>query len=317
MSNQEFHKYLEQINREVSSLTKGDHLVAALAKNGDYIELLGWSEVGNITAIRAVVGDAPQSLTQEATPTNFYSYLHQVIQPQISKGEISDGSKLGDYDDRKLRWSGAGVTGYWVCENQVLSLEIGPTTYPRYSQDLHRSKTDALKLILRGLQNYGDPYAYFSKAIGVTVIPISQSGYIYIGGRSRNVDSPGLLNFVAGLASFQENLEKVNFYADIQQELQEEIGIYLDLNPANTQFVGIAGNPFTSETDLVFVTQTHVPETHFETFPLVEHSQLIGLSNKAEVNKLLQEGLLPGENGKKAIAYGSRMGLEYLLSHHF
>lgn len=317
MSNDEFHKYLEQINREVSSLPKGDRLVAALAKNEDYIELLSCNEVGNITAIRALVGDAPQSLTQEATPTNFYSYLHQVIQPQISKGEISDGSKPGDYDDRKLRWSGAGVTGHWVCENQVLSLEIGLTTYPRYSQDLHRNKTDALKLILRGLKDYRDPYAYFSKAIGVTVIPISQSGYIYIGERSRNVDSPGLLNFVAGLANFQENLEKVNFYADIQQELQEEIGIYLDLNPENTQFIGIAGNPFTSETDLVFVTQTHVPETHFETFPLVEHSRLVRLSNKTEVNRLLQFGLLPRENAKKAIAYGSIMGLEYLVSHHF
>ncbi|MFM7439180.1 MAG: hypothetical protein ACKO2V_11350, partial [Snowella sp.] len=157
---------------------------ASLQQNQDYIALLEHQEVGQIKAIYASYGQAPQNLQGEPISTLFQDYLRQVINSQIERGEITDGRNLGDYDDRKLRWSGAGVTGNWFYENQVLTLEIGPTTYPRYAQDLYRSKIDALKLMLRGLQNYQDPYAYFAKAIAVTIVPISVEGYVYIGERS-------------------------------------------------------------------------------------------------------------------------------------
>ena len=279
--------------------------------------LLDHQEVGEINAICACYGEAPQNWQGEPISTRFQDYLQQVIQPQIELGEITDGCNPGDYDDRKLRWSGTGVTGHWFLENQVLFLETGPTTYPRYAQDLHRSKTDALKLMLKGLQNYQDPYAYFAKAIGVTVVPISQEGYVYIGERSGNVDNPGLLNFVAGLATFKEDLEQVNFYADAQQELAEEVGIHSTLNSENTKLIGIAGNPFTSETDLVFVTQTEQPDSYFKTVALSEHLRLVPLRNQGEVNQLLNYGLLPNDSQKHAIAYGSRMALEYLANYHF
>jgi hypothetical protein len=131
------------------------------------------------------------------------------------------------------------------------------------------------------------------------------------------VDNPGLLNFVAGLATFQENLDKVNFYADAQQELAEEVGIHLTLNPENTQLIGIAGNPFSSETDLVFITQTEQPDSYFKTVALSEHLRLVPLRNQSEVNQLLYHNLLPNDSQKKAVAYGSRMALEYLTNYHF
>ena len=317
MQSDEFNQVLEQVCQRIFSLPKGDRLIESLRQNQDYISLLDHQEVGEVRAIYASYGKAPQNLQGEAISTHFDDYLQQVINPQIERGEITDGSKTGDYDDRKLRWSGAGVRGNWLIKNQVLTLEIGPTTYPRYSQDLHRSKIDALKLMLKGLENYQDPYAYFAKAIAVTVVPISLEGYVYIGERSVNVDNPGLLNFVAGLATFQENLEKVNFYLDAQQELAEEIGINLNLNAENTKFIGIAGNPFTSETDLVFITQTQQPDSYFKTAALTEHLRLVPLCNQREVNKLLNDGLLPKESQKKAIAYGSRMALKYLANYHF
>ena len=292
-------------------------MIESLRQNQDYISLLDHQEVGEIRAIYASYGKAPQNLQGEAISTHFDDYLQEVINPQIERGDITDGRNLGDYDDRKLRWSGAGITGNWFYENQVLTLEIGPTTYPRYSQDLHRSKIDALKLMLKGLENYQDPYAYFAKAIAVTVVPISLEGYVYIGERSVSVDNPGLLNFVAGLTTFQENLEKINFYLDAQQELAEEIGINLNLNAENTKFIGIAGNPFTSETDLVFITQTEQPNSYFKNAILSEHLRLVPLCNQREVNQLLNDGLLPKESQKKAIAYGSRMALEYLANYHF
>lgn len=317
MQNYEFNTILEQICQRVLSLPKGDRLIESLRQNKDYIVLLEHQEFGAIKAICASYGEAPQNWQGEPISTRFQDYIQQVIQPQIERGEITDGRNPGDYDDRKLRWSGAGVTGHWFLENQVLFLETGPTTYPRYAQDLHRSKTDALKLMLKGLENYQDPYAYFAKAIAVTVVPISQEGYVYIGERSGNVDNPGLLNFVAGLATFREDLAKVNFYADAQQELAEEVGIHSTLNPENTKLIGIAGNPFTSETDLVFVTQTGQPDSYFQTVALSEHLRLVPLHNQDEVNQLLDHGLLPKESQKKAVAYGSRMALEYLANYHF
>jgi hypothetical protein len=317
MHSDEFHQVLEQVRQRILSLPKGDRLIGSLQQNQDYIALLEHQEVGEIKAICAIYGEAPQNLQGEAISTLFRDYLQQVINPQIERREITDGSKIGDYDDRKLRWSGAGITGNWLIKNQVLTLEIGPTTYPRYAQDLQRSKIDSLKLMLKGLENYQDPYAYFAKAIAVTVVPISLEGYVYIGERSGNVDNPGLLNFVAGLATFQKNLEKVDFYLDAQQELAEEIGINLNLNSENTKFIGIAGNPFTSETDLVFITQTEQPDSYFKTVALTEHLRLVALRNQRGVTQLLNDGLLPKEFQKKAIAYGSIMALKYLAHYHF
>jgi len=317
MQSDEFYQVLEQVSQRISSLPKSDRLIESLRQNQDYIALLEYQEVGKIKTICAIYGEAPQNLQGEAISTLFQDYLQQVINPQIERGEITDGRNLGDYDERKLRWSGAGITGNWLIKNQVLTLEIGPTTYPRYSQDLQRSKIDALKLMLKGLENYQDPYAYFAKVIAVTVVPISLEGYVYIGERSGNVDNPGLLNFVAGLATFKNDLDQVNFYADAQQELAEEIGINLNLNAENTKFIGIAGNPFTSETDLVFITQTKQPNSYFKNAILSEHLRLVTLRNQREVNQLLNDGLLPKESQKKAIAYGSRMALEYLTKYHF
>lgn len=314
MKNDDFEQILAEVAQRVISLPKGDRLLAALRQNQDYIALVDHQEIGKIEAIRADYGTAPQHLDGKAIATNFHDYLNQVIKPRIAKGEITDGSRPGDYDDRKARWSGAGITGNWRGENQVLCLEIGPTVYPDYLLDLRRDKTTALRLMLRGLVNYSDPYAYFSKAIGITVVPISQQGSVYIGERLPGVDNPGLLNFVAGLATFHERLENINFYVDIQQELKEEIGIDLEINAKNTQFIGIAGNPWSSENDLVFLTVTPYPDQHFETFSLIEHTRLVPLRTQNEVKRLLDFGLLPHDDQHQAIAYGSRMALEYLMN---
>jgi 8-oxo-dGTP pyrophosphatase MutT (NUDIX family) len=317
MKNDGFDRVLEEVARRLVSLPKGDCLLEVLRQNQDYIALLNTEEIGEIEAIRADYGTAGQDLGGKAIATNFHDYLNQVINPLIVRGEITDGSQPGDYDDRKARWSGAGVTGNWHMQNRILFLEIGPTIYPYYALDLRRDKTESLQLMLKGLVDYCDPYAYFSKAIGITVVPISQEGSVYIGERSAQIDNPGLLNFVAGLATFHEELEKMNFYMDIQQELKEEIGIDLAVNVENTRFIGIAGNPWSSENDLVFVIVTPYPDSHFKTFPLIEHTRFVPLRNKNEVKRLLDRGLLPNDDQPRAIAYGSKMALEYLVNHHF
>lgn len=314
MSNFKFTQCLEKLIAKLTTLPDGEVLAKALATEKDYIKLLQHQDIKGITEICTIAGQSAQNIVGEPVNTNFHEYVDNIIRPQIASGEISDG-KQSKYDDRKVRWSGAGVRGNWFRRNEVLYLEVAPTTYPRYRQDIERSKINSLELMLKGLEKYNDPFVYFSRTMGVTVIPISRQGSIYIGERSSNVDCPGLLNFVAGLARFNEIPANINFYADAQQELAEEVGIYMELNSSNTQFVGIAGNPFTSENDLVFIVETSVDEDHFESRKLSEHLRLVGLKDKSDAEKLLNEGFLPGENTKKAIAYGSRIGLEYLVKY--
>lgn len=314
MSTFEFTQCREKLVAQLPSFPGGEVLAEALATEKDFITLLQHQEVKGITDIRTIEGQAPQNFVGEPVNTNFHEYLNNVIRWQIASGEISDG-KQSKYDDRKVRWSGAGVRGNWFRSNEVLYLEVAPTTYQRYRQDIERTQLESLELMLKGLEKYNDPFVYFARTMAVTVIPISKQGSIYIGERSPNVDCPGLLNFVAGLATFDEIQTNINFYADAQRELEEEVDICMELNNSNTQFIGIAGNPFTSENDLVFLVQTSVDEDHFASPTLSEHSRLVRLNNKSDVEKLLAEGLLPGESTKKAIAYASRIGLEYLVKY--
>ena len=114
MQSDEFHQVLEQVYQRILSMPKSDRLIESLRQNQDYIALLEYQEVGRIKAICAIYGEAPQNLQGEPISTLFDDYLQQVINPQIERGDITDGRNLGDYDERKLRWSGAGITGNWV-----------------------------------------------------------------------------------------------------------------------------------------------------------------------------------------------------------
>jgi hypothetical protein len=317
MTDFEFEQNLEQVVSELTKIANSEELINALVAKQDFIYWVKSDQLENIKEIKVIEGNAPQNIDGIPIETNFHTYLDLVINPLISSGKITDGTKLGDYDDRKVRWSGGILTGNWFKHNHIFNLEVGPTTYQRYSQDLHRSKTDSLKLILRGLQVHQDPYIYFSRAIGVTVIPITKNGNVYMGERSANVDSAGLLNFVAGLATFDEDINKINFYVDAQRELYEEMEISLKLDDSNTRFIGISGNPFTSETDLVFVVNTDVPDVHFQGKKWSEHQRLVCLKSKSEAENLLYQGFLPGEKTQSRIAYASRFGLKYLVNNHF
>ncbi len=312
-----YRQYLDAVVAELAKIAQGEKLAEALIGDRDFIHWVSSEEVEGIIDIRVKAGHGPQNIEGNPIDTGFQAYLERVIQPQILSGAIADGTHPGDYDDRKIRWSGAGVTGGWWRDGNILTLEIGPTAYPRYRQDCCRPKIEALQLMLKGLQLYNDPFAYFARTLAVTVIPITAEGSVYIGERSSHIDSPGLLNFVAGLATFNHRIDRINFYQDCQQELQEEVSIFLDIKPSNTKLIGIAGNPFTSETDLVFVVQTQVNQGHFTANNWTEHLRLVRIANKTEAEKLLSQGTLPGETDKKNISYGSRLGLAYLVKNHF
>lgn len=310
-------EYLNKLVSELSAFPQGEKFANALINNHNYIDWVTPQQLENVTQIRLKKGHGVQNAEGEIVDTNFDNYLEKVINPQIKSGVINDGSNPNQYDDRKLRWSGGKITGFWQQEGDSLILEVGPTTYQDYHQDSSRSKLEAIKLMLKGLQNYQDPFVYFTRILAVTVIPITLQGTVYIGERVGNIDRPGLLNFVAGLATFDSQIDNINFYEDAQRELAEEAEINLSLNSNNTKLIGIAGDPFTSETDLVFCANTGIDENHFQSKNWSEHLSFIPLKNKAEAENLYYEGILPNQKEKKEIIYASKFALKYLIDHHF
>ena len=307
----------EQVVADICDLPLGKALSEALIAGRDFVHLIHPDEVAGITRIQVREGHGPQNFNDEPVDTQFHTYLEAAINPQIRSGLLADGTKPGSYDDRKVRWSGAGVAGFWSRTQDTFTLEVGPTSYPHCRLDLTRSPLAALKLMMRGLTNYHDPYAYFARGIGVAVVPLTTDGNVYIGKRLNASDYTGVLNFVAGWATFSPTVQDINFYQDAQRELGEEVNVAMTLNDTNTRFVGISGNPITGEVDLVFVVQTEMCDRHFQSGEWEEHSCLVPIRSKAEALALLEHGLLPGEQEAYRLMFSSRLGLEYLVQYHW
>ncbi len=314
----EYLEYQEQVLTVLTDLPQGQDLAAALIENRDFLHLVSADEVAGVKEIQVLKGHGPQSLDDDGIDTYFDPYLETVINPQIRSGKLTDGTSPGDHDDHKIRWSGVGVAGFWSRRQDILTLEVGPTSYPRYRLDLARSPLESLKMIDLGLKKYQNPYAYFARGIGVAVIPLTTDGNVYLGERSPEVDCTGVLNFVAGWATFSSNLEEINFLKDAQRELWEEVDIAMNLDSNNTKFIGISGHPLTGEVDLVFVVQTEMSDHHFQSgSSWSEHTRLVPISSKSEAETLLGQGLLPREKEPRTLMYSSRLGLEYLVKHHW
>ena len=313
--------YHQKVITALTDLPQGNFLSEAIASGRDFLHLVNPNQVSGVTKIQVREGHGSQNLNNEPLNTQFQAYLETVINPQIQSGLLSDHTESGSYDDRKVRWSGAGVAGFWECSQDTFILEVGPTSYPQCRLDITRSSLDSLKLMLRGLTNYQDPYAYFARGIGVSVIPLTTDGNVYIGSRLNASDYTGVLNFVGGWATFSAISQNINFYQDAQQELWEEMKIAMTLNETNTRFVGISGHPITGEVDLVFVVQTEIGDRHFESGHQSghweEHSSLVRISNKTEAENLLEHGLLPEEKEPCNLMFSSRLGLEYLAKYHW
>ena len=313
--------YRQKVITALTDLPQGNLLSEAIASGRDFLHLVNPDQVSGVTKIQVREGHSSQNLNDEPLNTQFQAYLETVIKPQIQSGLLSDRTESGSYDDRKVRWSGAGVAGFWERSQDTFILEVSPTSYPQCRLDITRSSLESLKLMLRGLTNYQDPYAYFARGIGVAVIPLTMDGNVYIGRRLNASDYTGVLNFVGGWATFSAISQNINFYQDAQQELWEEMKIAMTLNETNTRFVGISGHPITGEVDLVFVVQTEISDRHFESGHQSghweEHSSLVRISNKTEAENLLEHGLLPEEKEPCNLMFSSRLGLEYLAKYHW
>lgn len=301
----------------LSSYSHLKPLQTALEEDQPCVQWLTSSEISDIKTIIVEEGYGAYQVDEESIDRRFYPYLSNVIQPRIQSGHISDGSIPGTFDDRKLRWSNTHGAQMVDRASQSLRLAVGPTWYQQCQEDIHRDPEAALQLMLHGVRTYADPYAFFSRGLGVVVIPLTQQGHAFIGKRKATNDYTNFLCFVSGWASFSAMLSGVDIYRDLERELQEEIHLPLPLSNERTRCVGLAGHPLTGEADLVFVTQTDLNEDHFEHETWPEHETWYAIRNRDEAQQLINHGRINNEDEHFRVMFSSHMGLDYLCNNHW
>lgn len=297
--------------KQLNINSKYQALYFAIKNNHDYFPVLSLGQESRLLSNALFViqkGQGRQSVVK-SVDTSFDNYLHQIVEPEVEAYKSRFPNH--PFDDRKFRlhhW-------YWNEANRLV-LELGPTMYQEFREDIGRTKDEALALMQNGLQQADDPYFYFSKNVGITIVVASNEQTVFLGERGGNVDYAGVLGFVGGNATFHKDLSTVDFRTDIEMELAEEVGLKVS-SEANFLFIGIAGSTFTSEMDLMFFYQSDLPNTFFENCKLTEHQRLVGISNKEQALELLQNGCLENDNSPKKLMYPTRFGLEYLVKYYW
>lgn len=294
---------------------KYQNLSDAISINADYYAALPFEAVVSAAKplnIRLTKGLGKQSEKCDLN-LDFAIYLRDIIEPIVTNFKQKHPNH--PFDDRKFRLHD------FFFKNEpfssTLTLLLAPTSYQQFEEDSTRSKHAALDLMISGMKAAQDPYYYFAKILGLTIIVISQEGYVFLGERIEGVAYPNTLSFVGGTATFQEDLTNVNFFTDIKVELEEEIEYSVAHEKTDFQFIGIAGNPFTSELDLVFVLQSEKDKSFFENGTLTEHKRMICIQNKKQAISLLTTGRFDNETNTKTLLYPTRFGLNYLVQYHW
>ncbi len=243
-------------------------------------------------------------------------YLEHIINPMIRRGELNDGTKT-PFDDRKLRYDGS-----WLAEKidflqgqntKNLNIYFGITHYKAFLADVNRSDEDNLKLQERGMQEFGDRYAFFSRAPGIAVLPINQDGTIFIGERA-NAEYGGFLNAVAGHLTYKNDVKQIDIPAEALRELKEEFGIQHD-EVSNLRFVGLYSHPINGDLDFTFLADVAKPEQYFasgewkKSVKEREHKDLVRLATMDEIQELLDTGKVPGSDRTLPVMYSTRGAL--------
>jgi hypothetical protein len=232
-------------------------------------------------------------------------YIENVLNLMVERGEIGNGIKT-KFDDRKLRLDFTSIT------RQNIFLGFGATHYLAYKRDLSRdpSQNDALQQ--RGLEEFDDRYAFFSRAPGIAGLVISSEGSVFIGERESGTDDPGVLNAVAGHLTYKDTVEQVNLEEELRKEAKEEMGIMSE-EIDRTVFVGGYLHPNRGDMDFAYLIFTKLPDNYFASGEWIdrvaerEHKHLVRLAGYSEVQRLLNDGIAGDK--KARIMYSTRGAL--------
>jgi hypothetical protein len=281
----------------------------------DFVYLRTIEECRAVNRIVFEKGNAPAQFNMPRSQREFDEYYHSIILPGIKEGTIGDGVHT-KFDDRKLRYDGSRIEG------DALIIRVGPTWWKPIEEDLYREMDDCIALQRVGKERYDDPYAYFTRALGVAVMPITQDGAAFIGVRGNHVEIAGKLNFVAGFMKFYENMLDINAEEQVLSELEKEFGVSIDDVLGNLKLLGIAAQPYTSDMDIAFLAQIAKTSDYFTSGEWMkhvddrEHKELIAITNLDQISLLLSEGRVEGDPRTFQIMYSTRLELEALALYH-
>ena len=247
-------------------------------------------------------------------PRNREWYLANVIAPMVELEEIDNGTKT-KFDDRKLRYDGSilSLAATSLSNMNHLSPSFGVTHYKAFLADVNRSDEENRKLQERGIQEFGERWAYFARAPGVAVLPINQDGTIFIGERA-NKKYSGFLNAVAGHLTYKDELSQVDMRSEAYRELKEEFGVQQE-EVSNLRFVGLYSHQAKGDLDFTFLADVAKPEEYFasgewkSSVKERKHKDLVRLATMDEIQELLYTGKVPGSDRTLQVMYSTRGAL--------
>ncbi len=237
---------------------------------------------------------------------------------QLSLGKISEQQELLTEKmvlrDLKYRYSGHSI------RDNMVKVQVGVTCWQEYQQDYNRLQEQGLALQELGRQQYDDSGFYFSQGLGVAMVTCTRERDIVLGVRQGS-SYTGKIHGAAGWMNFYPEICNIDPVQDVHRELQEELGISVQ-EILGVSLLGIVGFPHTREGDLVYVVRTTKEKEYFTSNAWMnavdakEHQQLVMLSNLREVELLLTEGKILGNDEKSyEVLPPTFYGLEQIIKY--
>lgn len=235
---------------------------------------------------------------------SFYSYLHDNINPLLKAGKI-------EQRDLKVRFDTLALA------DSIIEVAVGVTTFYEYKQDYdifygnpENSKLTpemvkaAREFILKAPEK--ERASSLSKPLGVTGMVITLEGRISGMVRAKGEYAGQVIHNPAGYMKFKKRAAELNPVDDLLSELADE-ALVLEKNIDKIMFAGIAAEPKTLETDLVYFVYTSLQDEHFadngnwrQAKDAKDHSRAFTFT-KPQVAEMMKTGKAPDGNAYKIL----------------
>ena len=251
-------------------------------------------------------------------PSNALSFDEtlQQLEQKIIEGKIQKR-------DLKLRLDGPVIYFY---EGKLPSLfagiKFGATSYLEWKEDVARTPEESQRLQQKGEQVHRDYGYYFSRGLGVTVIPMTADNQVIVGIRISE-DYDGAVHGAAGWLTFSSDFSAINSSLRPRneglRELEEELAVQRK-EVKRMDLMGLVAYPHTLESDFVYLArlQSSKPAEYFvsgawkQAVDAREHRDLIVLSTPDELYQLVNEGKSPQDRRKFEVLASTAYGLTQL-----
>lgn len=155
--------------------------------------------------------------------------------------------------------------------NNKIIIPLGVTNWSEYERDANRFKERKIeeieKIKQKGLELYEDEFAFFSRALGMEVLPITSDGYALMGPRSEECQFyRGNINSVPGFISFRskKRLDRLNPKVDVRKKLYEKLGIGRKDLAGEPTFIGIVSHPLIGGMGILYIQRINKEKDYFK-----------------------------------------------------